>query len=108
MLDSGALDSCISTKFHDTISRKSPLIAYRGVPCKVASNETMMPEGISELDLMLGVEKIDHQFIVFKELSSEVILGMDFFKAVSGTLSVSDSDFHSLQPLVPLSDYERL
>ncbi len=55
---------------------------------------------------MKVLQKLDHQFIVFRELSSEVILGMDFFKAVSGTLSISEPSFHSLQPLVPLSDYE--
>jgi hypothetical protein len=48
-LDSGAVYSCISGDFFNTIENTNSLINYTGVPFKVASNETMMLEGIAEV-----------------------------------------------------------
>ena len=78
LLDTGASHSCMSYECFKNAFPKGQLQEIRCIKVENASGKSMEPKGLCEATVTLGPKDFIHTFIVCKELTSSVILGLDF------------------------------
>ena len=78
LLDTGASHSCMSYQCSQNAFTKGQLQEIRCMKVENASGKSMEPRGLCEVTITLGPKDFTHIFIVYKELTSSVILGLDF------------------------------
>ena len=78
LFDSGASHSCISYQcYKESISHVTISQAVH-ISVKNASGESMGPLGVCKSTISLGNKRFTHDFIVCKNLTSSLVLGLDF------------------------------
>ena len=78
LLDTGASHSCISYECFQNAFPNGQLQEIQCIRVQNASGKSMEPRGLCEATVTLGLRTFVHTFIVCKELTSSVILGLDF------------------------------
>ena len=78
LMDTGAMHSCIN---YNTFRKLNIQLTQREVPKVMgADGGDLGSMGTVELTLSIGVNKVDQEFIVCRELRRNIILGVDFAK----------------------------
>ena len=78
LVDMGASHSCMSFECFEKAFQKGTLNNSQCIKVENASGKSMEPVGLCEATVTLGPKTFFHTFIVCKELTSSVILGLDF------------------------------
>ena len=78
LLDSGASHSCVSYRCFKSAYLTEVPNKIDGLSVKDASGKSMAPIGVYEVTVKLDKMNFTHSFIICKELTSAVILGLDF------------------------------
>ena len=78
LLDTGTSHSCMSYECFKNAFPKGELKEIRCIKVENASGKSMEPKGLCETTVTLGPKDFIHTIIVCKELTSSVILGLDF------------------------------
>ena len=78
LFDSGASHSCISYDCYKVSIPEVPICKAAHINVKNASGESMDPLGVCEATITLGNKKFTHEFIVCENLTSSLVLGLDF------------------------------
>ena len=78
LFDSGASHSCMSYRcFKSAFPTEAPE-DINGLTVQNASGKSMKPLGKYDVTITLGKKKFTHEFIICEELTSAVIIGLDF------------------------------
>ena len=77
-LDTGVSHSCMSYKCFESAFHTGQLQEIQCIKVENASGKSMEPIGLCEATVTLGPKDFLHTFIVCKELTSSVILDLDF------------------------------
>ena len=78
LFDSGATHSCMSYSCFTATIPQNPLCQTSHISVKNASGQSMGPIGICRAKIILGPKSFTHDFIVCQDLTSSLILGLDF------------------------------
>ena len=78
LLDTGASHACMSYECFKNAFLKGHLKEIRCIKVENASRKSMEPKGLCKATVTLGPKDFIHTFIVCKELTRSVILGLDF------------------------------
>ena len=78
LFDSGASHSCISYQCYKETIPHVAISEAAHISVENASGESMDPLGMCEATISLGNKRFTHVFIVCKNLTSSLVLGLDF------------------------------
>ena len=78
LFDSGASHSCISYECYKESIPHVTISEAAHISVENASGESMGPLGVCEATISLGNKNFTHHFIVCKNLTSSLVLGLDF------------------------------
>ena len=80
LIDTGATRSVISETFYRNLMLPTPKQVYN-VDVRSASGNRLKAMGMTEFALSLGKQPYTYNFLVCKDLSRPMILGLDFLRA---------------------------
>ena len=78
LLDTGASHSCMSYECFTSVFHAGQLQEIQCIKVENVSGKSMEPIGLCEATATLGPKHFSHTFIMCRELTSSVILGLDF------------------------------
>ena len=80
LIDTGATKSVISESYYRTLMLPTPKQVYN-IDARSASGNRLKTMGIIECTFSLGKQPYTYNFLVCKDLSGPIILGLDFLRA---------------------------
>ncbi len=87
LFDTGA---GISTCHPDLLPENHPLDTADLIPLIVANDNSVLPKGITQVDIAIGKEILTHEFRVTDEISTKMILGRDFMRRHTNGIQFQD------------------